>query len=377
MKLLTILSIPLLVTSLAAQPVGVHRTNLGWLKSPARELAILDEIQALGAVTVRLSLNRPFERVVEHVAHCNEIGIDVFLMLAIENPAWFPSNRTIRPGTDLLYPMPLLSEVDPELFESELRRILKPFADQNLKIATLQLFNELNWAGFNGDLPAADAGLEIDRKTPPNDPTYLQWQKGITNYTALLSIARRVLDDVFGEEIVALLPAATTRAETEWLTRTGASIVAPELYFEMLKAKGPDGHSALESVQGLAVHIYPKTIPPTKQAARREAQFLLRETMQPILDVVGNAKPISITEWGYGLKRPGNIDQDKERLDAYLGFLEALDSSGLRPEPEWHEVILYSYDQDLPKDITTNGSPLPSAAVIQEWNLKNKSAGGM
>ena len=207
--------------------------------------------------------------------------------------------------------MPLLSEIDPKLFGTELRRILKPFADQNLKIQTIQLFNELNWAGFNGDLPAADAGLEIDRKTPPDDPTYSQWRKGMINYANLLGITRRVLDDVFGKNAIALLPAATTRAETEWLTRTGASIVAPELYFEMLKKKGPDGRSALESVQGLAVHIYPKTIPPTKQQARREAQSLLRETMEPILDVVGNSKPFSITEWGYGLKSPATSSRTK------------------------------------------------------------------
>ncbi len=371
MTKLTILAASLLTTSLFAQPVGIHRTNLGWLKNPSRELAILDEIQALGARSVRLSLNRPFDRVVDHVAHCNEIGLEAFLMLAIENPAWFPPDRTIRAGTDLLYDMPRLSEIDPKLFEAELSRILKPFTNRNLKITTLQLFNELNWAGFNGDLPAADAGLEIDRNTPTDDPNYVQWRKGITNYAALLGITRRVLDKAFGKNAVALLPAATTRAETEWLTRTGASIVAPELYFEMLKTKGPDGHSALDSVQGLAVHIYPKTIPPTKQQARREAQLLIRETMQPILDVVGNAKPFSITEWGYGLKRPGDVDQDEKRLNAYLGFLEALDTSGLRPKPVWQHVILYSYDQDPPKNITVEGHPLPSAKIIRSWNDAN------
>ena len=341
------------------------------MEDPDREFRILDEIKALGARSVRISLNRPFERAVEHVAHCNQIDLPPLVMLAIENPAWFPPDRTMRPGTDLLYEMPRLSEVDPDRFEAELTRILQPIADRGLAIHALQLFNELNWAGFNGDLPAAETGLEIDRNTPQDDPVYTQWRHGIEKYCHLLAITRRVLDNLFGEGKVPLLPAATTRAETEWLTRTGASIVAPELYFEILERADSNGNRALDFVQRLAVHIYPKTIPSTKQQARREAQSLIRETMQPILDVVGDAKPFSITEWGYGLKRPGDIGQDEERFDAYLGFLEALDSAGLRPKPLWHEVILYSYDQDPPKDITVAGRPLPSAKIIRKWNEGN------
>lgn len=354
----------------SAQTLGIHRTNLGWIKNPARELAILDEIKALGARSVRISLNRPFERAVEHVAHCNEIDLPPILMLAIENPAWFPPNRTIRKGNGLLHDMPLLSEIDPERFRAELHRILQPFAERELKIGTLQLFNELNWAGFNGDLPAAEPGIEIDAQTPPGDPVYQQWRKGIANYRQLLAITREVLDDKFGKGTVPLLPAATTRAETEWLTRTGASIVAPALFYKMLAERDGQGISALDSVQGLAVHIYPKTTPPTKAMARTEARKLLRDTMQPILDVVGNAKPFSITEWGYPLKMPGDIKLDKDRLHACEGFLEALDSAGLKPQPVWKQVILYSYDQDPPKDITLAGKPLPSASIVNQWNTK-------
>ncbi|MGC1479442.1 MAG: hypothetical protein WA771_02975, partial [Chthoniobacterales bacterium] len=159
-SLLTAVTVSVAPLASAEPSLGVHRTNLAWMEDPDREFRILDEIKALGARSVRISLNRPFERAVEHVAHCNQIDLPPLVMLAIENPAWFPPDRTMRPGTDLLYEMPRLSEVDPDRFEAELTRILQPIADRGLVIHALQLFNELNWAGFNGDLPAAETGLE-------------------------------------------------------------------------------------------------------------------------------------------------------------------------------------------------------------------------
>jgi len=84
-----------------------------------------------------------------------------------------------------------LSLIYPTNLDKNLFAILRRCNELNtrkIKIHTFELFNEINWFSFNGDLPLVRGGLMIDEKTNWDNPVFVQYRKGLDKVGKLTRI---------------------------------------------------------------------------------------------------------------------------------------------------------------------------------------------
>ncbi|MBT7298427.1 MAG: hypothetical protein HN849_02885 [Victivallales bacterium] len=370
----------LLATARAEEPMpklklGINRPNLVWFAKgdvPTQN-KLLSTIHEAGPTRVRLALQLPYARAVEHILHCNRIGMSVTIWICSGNPAFYPKGTARRKGIanpgaqfPLLFDQYRLADLDVALFRQALAKFLRECHKRNAKIEALQIFTEVNWADFNGDLPVVKGGWFLDGNTPWDDARYRVVRQGVQSCGEALRAAQSVTTEIYGPERIKILSPAMAGPPASWVRHASGSIIDAALYLQLLRgrhAKQQNAVDYLQYVDGIGVHIYP-AIADTTEMGRATAKRQIQERMDPILKAAGTDHPYWVTEWGYPRYLFGKPPDEAKRLRQFHHFLGAL-KSYQPPGLSWGHVMLFNFDMMAQYDLYVDGRLLESAQSLR------------
>lgn len=364
------------ITRPATLPLGVNRPNLAWVAhgNMDEQRKVIDAMWAAGVRRVRLTLNMPYDRVVEHLAYCNTIGMSVTLCIMPGNPAFFragavPRKGLVDPRTNarLLYNQYRLADLDEAGYTRAIETFLNDCRRQGARMDALEVFNEVNWADFNGDLPVIEGGWWVGPDTPWDDPRYRVVRDGVRQCGRAIKATRAAAARVWPTSRPAIITPGLTDPSVKWVKRTSGSVVDMPLYLQLLAGRHPKQsgeENYLTAADGIGIHIYPQTVDVSPDTGLATALDHIARTMDPIVREVGTDRPFWMTEWGYQRRQFGSPSNEKNRLAQFRLFLDAM--KAYRPgRVTWGPVLLFSFDVLEDHSVCTAGRLLDSAAILK------------
>ncbi|MAF10598.1 hypothetical protein CMK11_09110 [Candidatus Poribacteria bacterium] len=356
--------------------LGINRPNLVWAGDGDLRLQkqILGSMRRAGARRVRLALQLPYENALEHILHCNQLGMDVTIWIGAADPAFYVDGAVKREGIPnpggqfpLLWDQYRLADLDIHRFRRVLGGFLRDCRNRGARIEALQIMNEVNWADFNGDLPVVEGGWFVDDTTAWNDERFVVVRQGVRKCGEAIRTARALVDEIYGPGQVKILTPGMADPPDSWVRGVNGSIVRSPLYLQLLRGRHPrqdDADDYLESADGIAVHFYPAITDTAPDTGSDTALRVIRQLMDPILDQAGTDLPYWVTEWGYPRHMFGTPSDESKRLAQFGYFLDAL--KGYRPGGiTWGQVMLFNFDMMPQYDVYEDGQLLESGEILK------------
>jgi hypothetical protein len=356
--------------------LGINRPNLVWASDGdlTAQRLVLDTIRSAGARRVRLALQLPYENALEHILHCNQLGMDVVIWIGAADPAFYAHGAVKRegvPNPDTQFPslwdQYRLADLDITRFRAVLGGFLRECRDRDARIEALQIMNEPNWADFNGDLPVVEGGWFVDDNTAWDDERFVVVRAGIRKCGEAIKTARTLADEIYGPGQVKILTPGMADPPDSWVREVNGSIARSALYLELLRGRHARQHDEEDYVRfadGIGVHFYPGITDTAPDTGKDTALQVIRELMDPILERVGTDVPFWVTEWGYPRHMFGLPPDESKRLTQFRYFLDALKS--YRPgRITWGDVMLFDFDMMPQYDIYADGRLLESGEILR------------
>lgn len=279
------------VASAEAAEIGFNRVNLGWAK-PAERSRVIDEMKRSGVASVRLSLSAPADPSLDAVRIAHEAGLRILLEISLSNRAFYPDGTKRRSASGTSFDAYRLSDLDPEGYRKVIRKALAELDDMGVRLVAVEPGNEINWAGYNGDL-AVGAG-----KT--SDPAKVAL--GLDRYVEIVRVTRAELDATEINRDAKLISAGLSDMPVPFSRRIGLEIVPAPDWTARMQERGLD-----KLVDAYGIHVYPGS---TGTKVRRDA--LVREALS-FCGTATAGKPCWITEWGVANTSPACPVEDDKR----------------------------------------------------------------
>jgi hypothetical protein len=201
-----------------------------------------------------------------------------------------------------------LSEVKPEEFRAWFKPMLEQLDAAGVHLTAIEFGNEINTAGYNGDIPKPGSGrvLGITDLNNPQDPEGPAVAQSFRVYLQLMANLKQILQTSSANKATPILSAGLADwglpGPKSWNNTVGVSI--PDT-IEFLRQNGLDNLA-----DGYGVHVYPSSDPRTPLAVRT-AQL----SQNIFVACKPGTKPCWLTEWG--VSNPGhtcpNPDDDRVR----------------------------------------------------------------
>ena len=299
----------------------------------SHQMEHLEAMKKAGVAWVRLSLiyqTNLDKNLFAILRRCDELDIKV--LMVIENrPQLYPAGTKRRPGSEPAgkpaWPCYRLSELDLDRAEAYLHKFFTELKSKKCTIDAFELFNEINWFAFNGDLPVIRDGLWIDENTDWENPVFVQYRKGLDKVGQLTRILYDLNRQFFKgkPEIITAGLVAYDTMNTKWLAKVNGCVVDQQLTLQLLHGSDPRQNGAtnwLLYVDGIGMHIYPATADLSPKTALAE----IAADLDPCRSVpgIGSTKPLWITECGYSIKKFDN--DETRRYEQHTVFYNALDT---------------------------------------------------
>ncbi len=278
--------------------IGINVVNPQRLRAEDRS-ALLDRLLAAGVRVIRAPLEPgwnagDYQSALDFVRRAYDRGIRTDLIVGLQ----WRTDAQRRPAVAALpnmwssYP---LSAADPTRF----RAIFEPLFDRlermGVVFAALELGNEINWAGFNGDFPVPGEGKVFGRDELARDPEARRVSEGFRAYLQTLRVLKDIRDGSRLNRLTPILsaglsdpgPAGPRRGPKTDAVTIGATL-------EYLRENGIDA-----LVDGYGVHTYPAVGGGAAARLRRLEQDTLADCRPQ-----EQGKPCWITEWGLPVVGP-------------------------------------------------------------------------
>lgn len=357
--------------------LGATDQNLQWAEKGdlAKQLAHIDALADAGAEWVRLSLRQPFAPLLlEHIKRANERGVKVLIVFESDNPQLYPSGAKKRLGNyghgGYAWDSYRLSELDLTLSTAFVRQFFESLKAEHATVSAVEMFNEINWNAFNGDLPLATGGLWIDDATPWDDPVFVKYRAGIEKVAQLTKIVSDLNRELLGGKIriitagqVGFYDRESNPKSADWMAHVQGALVSQALTLRLMQWAHPRQIGAtnyLKFADGIGIHIYP-------EAGAGNLFGEIGRHLDPMQNVpgVGTVKPFWITESGY-VRR--NFPNDDARLQELLRFRQALGDHD-RSKGEIATVLIFNFSS-IGGDsgdyaLWENGALLPAAGIFK------------
>jgi hypothetical protein len=232
-----------------------------------------------GVKTLRISL---FANSVEFVVKAYQHGIGSVIIVY---PHTGSTTKPKRGWADVP-----LSELKPEQFTEGFKPMLDKLEASGVRLTAIELGNEINTSGMNGDIavPGSGRALGLADLDNPNDPEGRAIAAGYRVYIQIAAALKELRDHSRLNQHTPIVAAGMANwgrpGPKAWDGLLGVSLVDS---IEFLQQNGLD-----EYVDGYGVHVYPG-LDPSRSVATRIA------SLGP--DVFGactRARPCWLTEWG-------------------------------------------------------------------------------
>lgn len=330
--------------------IGIATANIAWEK-PLDMKRSFAEIADAGFTTVRIGLKNPVAASYAALSAAKEVGLDILVTVPlIDGSVAFPGAEP-RAKTNRFFPAYGLTQIDPARFERRLADLLDFAVANQIPLIGLELGNELNWSGYNGDLPLQATGqVVLSQQDLPPDVAQ-RFAAGIAKYRAVLEIAKAALDarPTLGD--VKLVSAGLADINTDFIRRSGATYISPALVYDAYAAQRV---FALTDVIG--VHLYE----PLRAASRSdERPAMIAAQLGNCGTSVFNDRPCWITEFGSALPQQACAPEDAQRI----ALLEPLLDRLAQPAGGKAVPFAFYYDWNTDKGFALQRCGQPTALV--------------
>ena len=280
-----------------AAEIGFNRVNLGWQKPPERQ-KVIDEMKASGVVSVRLSLSAPVDPSLDAVRMAHEAGLRILLEISLNNPDFYPEGTKRRAAKGRSFDAYRLSDLDPERYRTVIRDALAKLDAMGIGVVAIEPGNEINWAGYNGDLTVSfgKPGSPIKAANPA------QVDRGLDRYVGILRVTREEMQASKLNRDAKLISAGLSDMPVPFSRRVGLEIVPPADWTARMQKLGLDA-----LIDAYGIHVYPGS---SGTRARRDG--LVREALS-FCGADRAGKPCWITEWGVANTSPTCPIEDNRR----------------------------------------------------------------
>ncbi|MEZ5816110.1 MAG: hypothetical protein R3D44_03415 [Hyphomicrobiaceae bacterium] len=267
---------------------GVNNVQLGW-KTPEQRRREADEMARAGVGSVRISLVRPYSSTIDAISQLSQRGISVALIVRLGAGDLVDEGLTPRPGRGTLHDVLPLSRLNVPHFEKAVGNLLRQIDASAPLVAAIEVGNEINWAGFNGDLQLLPPGNQPWPGAPAldaikNPAIYLE---GLRRYVAAVAAVKRLRDASRNLRGAKIISAGLAWIPIAFAAKLGAEYVDYSETLTRLRSLGLDQYA-----DGYGLHYYPMM---NSTRPRRAVEFgkLIQQCK-----TAGGGHPCWITEWG-------------------------------------------------------------------------------
>jgi hypothetical protein len=317
--------------------VGVNVVNPQRL-SQADRAAVIEQLQMAEVNVIRVPLAPPwsgadYRPAIDFVRSAYQRGIKTDLIISLQ----YREGARRRPAVrDLpnMWSSYLLSDADAAQFRAIFEPLFNELEGGGITLAALELGNEINWAGFNGDFLIPGEGRVFGREEFDHDPEARQVTEGFGAYLRTLSVLKDLRDHSRLNRETPILSAGLAdpgSAGPRPGVKSDAVTITATLRY--LRENGVD---ALVNAYG--VHTYPWA---KAAAARRNqlAEDTFAECRSP-----AHGKPCWLTEWGLPADGPGCRGNDAPRTALMQDML--IDFRPFVREGRLNGLLYYAWADD-------------------------------
>lgn len=278
-------ALPALAGDAAFARYGVNRLNLAWLDRAEQE-RVLNEIADSGATHVRLSLSRPVEKSIDAVGIASRLGLHILLEIQLANKSYYADALRPRSGQGRIWDINRLSDLDLDRYRLGLREALTRLDALGVRIDAVEPGNEINLAGYNGDLAVYQKPGEPTPRTVADLKDRAAFEEGLDRYIEVLRITRDEVRKSAKSSDAAIVSAGLSDMGAKEADRQGMERLDPAEVITLLRERGMDKH-----VDAYGIHIYP---------ARKDPKAITSVVTKLLgfCESTESGRPCWVTEWG-------------------------------------------------------------------------------
>lgn len=310
---------------------GIATANIAWAKQDAMA-ETMTEIAAAGFDSVRIGLKNPLSGTFRALEAAKEAGLKVLVTVPLIDSAVARKDAMPRARNAHFFEAYGLTDIDPARYEARLGGMLARIIDEDLPVIGLEIGNELNWSGYNSDLPLTADGAYIEQDGDWTAADRARFEAGLDRYAALLWRTREMLAEDPRLADIEIVSAGLADINPGYIRRVGASYVVPEIVYRAFAERG-----LYDAIDAVGIHLYE----PLRNA---EGVGDRPKRIAAQLATCGEAyfagKPCWITEFGAALPAADCAAEDARRIQLMQPLLDHL----ARPENARRVPIGFYYD---------------------------------
>ncbi|MBK8160898.1 MAG: hypothetical protein IPK59_19755 [Rhodospirillaceae bacterium] len=341
----------------AAFSTGVATANIAWEK-PAIIAATLGDIAEAGFTRVRIGLKNPLSGTYRALEEAKRADLEILVTIPLIDGAVAAKGAVPRPRTDGFFPSYGLSQIDLARYQARLEDFLA-FADvHQIPLIGLELGNELNWSGYNGDLPLAARGHVIATEADWTPEQRALFAVGLDRYRAVIDITRTALAKNPALSKVKLISAGLADINSDFIVNSGATYVAPDLVYRAF-----DTRDLFDHVDVVGIHLYEPLRFANSLGARTD---LIDSQLAPCGQNAFARRPCWLTEFGTALPQQECAPDDRRRIEIMQPLLEYLDTPGNAERVP--QGFYYDWNDDAGFSLVRCGQPTALTRMLPRSN---------
>ncbi len=312
----------------AGSEIGIATANIAWT-APDKVDAIFGEIAATGFNAVRIGLKNPVERTYAAMKDAKAAGLDILVTIPLIDGAVATKGAAPRAKQGRFFPAFGLSQIDPVRFKARLDALLDFAVAEEIPLLGIELGNEFNWSGYNGDLPLQLGGKVItSEKDLPQSFT-----DGLSLYSQALDLARASLAAHPQLQKVRLVTAGLADINENFIRKSNATYVAPDLVYAFFARANVFGRA-----DGIGIHLYE----PLRRANAGKGDAMVDRQLAGCGAPAFGGRPCWITEFGSALPAEFCATKEEPRLALLQPLLTHLGTA--------QDAVPYAFYYDWSED---------------------------
>jgi hypothetical protein len=291
-----------------------------------------------------------------------EAGLDILVTFPLIDGSVSTSGAEPRAKTKRFFQAFGLSQIDPARFETRLHGLLEFIAKQQIPLIGLEVGNELNWSGYNGDLPLRAAGNPVTGWSGLSPDIAARFEAGIARYHDVLEIAKTSLAARPALTGVKLVSAGLADINAGFVRQSGATYIAPNLVYEAYARE-----RLFDTVDAVGIHLYE----PLRAASKTTERSEMIEAQLAECGEDGFAqRPCWITEFGSALPHQVCAPEDTQRIALLRQLLDRL----AQPDEARAVPFAFYYDWSTDQGFALKRCGRPTALVEKLSSVNGRSS---
>lgn len=299
--------------------LGVVTANAAW-ESAAENRKAFSEIAAAGFASVRIGLRDPLAATFRTLEAARDSGLRVLVTIPLVDGAIARPDAEPRERHGRFFQVYGLSGADVGRYRRRLDSLLAFCARRKIPLAGIELGNEPNWSGYNGDLVLAQAGKLVSTGADWSETERQGFDKGLDTYLEIVRETRRALGAYPSLADTRIVSAGLADANARFVAGSGATLIASRLVYRGFAERG-----IFSEVDVVGIHLYePLRLAAGGTSPAPGIDAALSGCGRPAF----NGRPCWITEFGVALPAQACAGTDTARISSVRPLFDFLATAG-------------------------------------------------